>query len=185
VSMIWIAGYTATSSTAFTFSSIPQTFTHLQLRIQSRAAGTASTTLIGSQFNNDYTSGNYSYGSHYLNGNGASVTSSTGQTYLGFGSGPNGASYGFIPGASITSGVFSSQIVDIFDYTNTNKFKAWRAIGGYDANGSGNAALFSGYWNQTSAITVINIGNYLDPYTFATGTRIDLYGISTSSVTGA
>jgi len=183
--MVWIAGSTLTGNGAFLFTNIPQTFTHLQLRIFCRSAGTTSNTLIGTQLNDDYTSGNYSFGSHYLRGDGSSATSSTAQTFLGFGSGPNGAGFGFVSGAISTANVFASHIVDCLYYTNTNKFKTWRGIGGFDSNGAGNVALSSGYWNQTTAINRINVGNYVDPYTFVAGSRCDLYGITTSQVTGA
>lgn len=185
MSMFPIASLTLSSNGAFLFTNIPQTFTHLQLRIFSRSVGTTSNTLIGSQLNNDYTSGNYSFGSHYLRSDGSSATGSTAQSFLGFGSGPNGAGFGFVSGASSTSNVFASHIVDLLDYTNTNKFKTWRSIGGFDSNGAGNIALSSGYWNQTTAINRINVGNYFDPFTFVAGSRCDLYGISTSNVTGA
>jgi hypothetical protein len=61
------------------------------------------------------------------------------------------------------------------DYTNTNKNKVYRTLGGFDANGSGEQGLFSGLWMSTSAITSIdlitNSGSWTSSSSFA------LYGI--------
>ena len=73
--------------------------------------------------------------------------------------------------------------MDILDYTNTNKNKTIRAIAGFDANGSGTAGLWSSVYLDTSAITSIAVGTANS--NFAAGSRLDLYGITTSQVTGA
>jgi hypothetical protein len=114
------------------------------------------------------------YGGHALAGDGSAAFSSN---YLGYDAWEIGA----IPAASTTANVFGSHIVDILDYANTNKFKTIRSILGYDANGSGVVSLRSGLWRNTAAITAISIT--YPP--FAAGSRIDLYGITTSQATGA
>jgi hypothetical protein len=160
-------------------TSIPQTFTHLQLRIFGRDNGNVSTTSYSGtgymQFNGD---GGANYSQHYLLGNG-SATASGGST--------SGTSMGFPdlggPYSGQTASVFNNVIIDILDYTNTNKNKTVKALYGADMNGYGRVFLSSGLWMSTSAINRIAIVN--DSGQFATGSRVDLYGISTSNATGA
>lgn len=186
MTMQFFGTYTVTGSpNIFSFVSIPQTFTHLQIRIFGRLQGTVSSGLPALTFNNDNTQNNYSVGGHYVNGDGASPTSNTVKGYLGYSLNPTAGSFGIVPGASATASVYGNYIIDVLDYANTNKFKTWKCIGGYDANGSGNVSLFSGYWNQTTAITRLDITSFVSPYSFAVGSRIDLYGVYTSQVTGA
>ena len=170
-----IASQTVTSAQTYiaTFTGIPQTFQHLEARIFARGTNSGpNSDLI--QINNDVYASNYR--THNLYGNGASVASadSGASTFW------NG---NLIPGSDSTSGIFGVSILTILDYTSTTKNKVFRSIGGYDTNGGGIAEIRSGvYFNSTiSPITTISfyVANA------AVGSRVDLYGISTSSVTGA
>ena len=169
MSMYAIASYTVTSPvTPITFTSIPQTFTHLQIRAYAQSSsGNAAI-----RFNGD-AGNNYAY--HYINGSGAALTSAgtatTGNGYLSLFMGS-------------TSSNFGGVIADIFDYTNTNKNKTMKVIGGADLNGSGNVFFSSTLWQSTSAITSLSLIPDTSG-TFSIGTRIDLYGIATSNATGA
>lgn len=136
-----------------TFTSIPQTYTHLQLRLMIKSVYTgASTDYYFWRFNGDSTSGNYR--THSLVGNGSSASANTN---------PTGNTSAFIPhlipANSLTS-VFSGIVIDILDYTNTSKYKTMRTLSGFDANGSGEIALSSGVWLNTSAVTSITFGGY-------------------------
>jgi len=147
------------------FNNIPQTFTHLQFRIFGRTQNAGVTSI--------YVPATASTPSHYLQGDGASVTSTA----------QSGLPYGFygttVPSATST---FGSYILDILDYANTNKYKTYRIVGGWDANGSGRVTLGSTLQQSTSAMTSF----YFDTENgFAQYSRIDLYGISTSNATGA
>jgi hypothetical protein len=126
------------------FTSIPSTYTHLQIRAIARSseAGTGFADMF-MQFNSD-TASNYSV--HFLAGNGAS-TSSGGATYSSINSRAN-------RNGSLAS-VFTPSLIDILDYANTNKYKTARIIQGADFNGSGEATLRSGNWRSTSAVTSI------------------------------
>ena len=174
--MVWIAGQTVTAASAqLTFSSIPQTFTHLQARITGRDASATSSNPAFVQYNGF--GGTYPY-FHGVSGNGATASSGFGQSVL--------IALPSLPGASATASMVGSIIVDILDYTSTTKYKTTRAFGGCDLNGSGVISLSSGFLDSTSAITALTFGgSFNSPYAFATGTRIDLYGITSSSVTGA
>lgn len=160
---------TATVSTAVgyvEFTSIPSTFTHLQIRaIADTTAGDVS---IKAQFNSD-TGANYSWHTMYADGGGSVYSDYSGvssSAYTSFARGGNG------------SGVFSVSVIDILDYKNTNKYKTVKSFTGKDNNGSGIMWLSSGSWRNTNAITSITItpesGNLKTYTTFA------LYGIKGS-----
>ena len=143
-------------SSTITFSSIPGTYTHLQLRmfVQGTRAdyGICGAKLI---FNSDSGS-NYVY--HQLNGNGSSVESSanTSVSFIRINDGNFGTNQA--PGGL----TFGASVLDILDYTNTNKYTTTRALAGVDINGTvlsvgGRVGLFSGLWQSTSAVTSIII----------------------------
>jgi hypothetical protein len=159
---------------SITFSSIPSTYTHLQLRITGRSTNASANGIVtGIRFNGD-TASNYSL--HYLS------------AYQGI---SQGVESGGIANASQmyaavftadgnSASFFSTTIVDILDYKNTNKNKTIRSITGYDINGSGSGysstTFYSGNWRSTSAVTSIDFvmaaaGNYSQYSSFA------LYGI--------
>lgn len=156
------------SSTTISFTSIPSTYKHLQIRgiaRESSGAGTSST-FLGLQFNGD-TGSNYAL--HYIIGDGSSVTAGGGgsltRTYSGVAT-QNGA------GASI----MDANIIDVLDYQNTNKNKTVRILTGNDRNGSGEMVFISGLWMSTSAVNRIDIYSK-DGQNFGTTTTFALYGI--------
>lgn len=153
------------SSPSITFSSIPSTYQHLQIRSLSKATTVGSTyAFYNLQFNSDTGS---NYVRHALIGNGTTVTStsSTGQTAIRAGGNTQ---------ASSTS-IFAVTIIDILDYANTNKYKTVRTAWGSELNGSGEINFRSGLWLNTSAVTSITLtasaNNFSSDSTFA------LYGI--------
>jgi len=178
MSMYPIASYTTTASggdATITLSSIPATFTHLQLRVFA-CDTTSGTGMTGGymRFNGD-SGGNYAR--HYVEGDGASATSGA--------SSPSQFSAGqflVMPKAGDTANAWATWVIDILDYANTNKNKTMKGIAGVDLNGSGQVYFGSSLWMSTAAINSILLGASTN---FAQGTRVDLYGISTSNATGA
>ena len=152
----------ATSSV--TFSSIPGTFTHLQIRAIARATSAVSDLDIIVQFNSD-TASNYS--SHQLYGDGSSAASGH---FLG-----TYMTLFYTTAGNALANNFGSAVIDILDYANTNKYKTARSLSGLDNNGNGYALLRSGNWRSTSAITSITLsvssGNIAQYSSFA------LYGV--------
>jgi hypothetical protein len=146
-------------SSSITFTSIPSTYTHLQLRYI-----TSNNSTVAMAFNSD-TGSNYSQ--HYLYGDGstAGAGGSANNTYTDIGY------YG-----SVTANVFMAGVVDILEYKNTNINKTMRVLTGVDINGSGGQiALKSGNWRNTNAISTITI---TPPFgTFAQYSSFALYGI--------
>lgn len=136
------------NQTTITFSSIPQTYTHLQLRCIARDNGASNDNASFKITINGDTSSTYTR--HVLYGDGSSAGSAFNQT-TGFGYA------GVIAQNGTTSGVFGSTVLDILDYRNTNKFKTIRGISGSDFNGGGGVNLTSNLWQSTSAITSISL----------------------------
>ena len=96
-----------------TFSSIPDTFKHLQIRAIVRTNRTSTYDSAYIYFNSDTTRTNYTL--HGLRGDGSSASS------YGYASASaTGIQMGAI-GNSPAAGIFSPNIIDVLDYSNTNK----------------------------------------------------------------
>jgi hypothetical protein len=177
--MFPIASAISTGSTAlFSFTNIPQTFTHLQVRWYARSLGSG---VYSEQFtyfiNNDRSS---IYTSHTLWGDGSSALSINellNASYVTL----VGTS---MPNANSIANAFGVVTMDILDYTNTNKNKTIRSFLGWDLNGSGLTGLSSALYTTTNAINRIDLG-VASGSNYAAGSRADLYGIQTSNATGA
>ena len=145
-------------SSSVSFTSIPSTYTHLQVR--GIAMNTGSAAFINWKFNSDSTGSNYYNHRLYASG---SVVGSYGQA---------GDSNGMFLTTAYPS-YFGVIVVDILDYTNTNKYKVFRNLAGWDGNGSGEVNFTSGLWQSTSAITRIDLALS----SFAEYSQFALYGI--------
>ncbi len=155
----------SSGSSIISFTNIPSTYAHLQIRAMSRKSSAGGGDGIFIRFNSD-TSTNYSV--HDLTGNGSSASA--------YGAGSTGQMNPTCTATSVESAnVFGVQIWDILDYANTNKYKTLRAMNGYDNNTSGKVRYGSGLWRSTSVITEINITGNTD--NFSQYTNFCLYGI--------
>lgn len=149
---------------SITFSSIPSTYTHLQIRLFARSTAANVAGGVTLQFNGDTTGSNYY--SHYIQADGSSVAS---------GPNANASIHYDISGVNANASVFGAMIFDVLDYSNTNKNKTSRVLGGIDNNGGGRINLTSGLWSSTSAITSIALAPFSG--NFAQHTHAALYGI--------
>jgi hypothetical protein len=171
-----IQTYTLSSAqTTITFSSIPSTYKHLQIRgfwRGNRATFPVSGTNM--RFNGDSAT-NYVY--HELVGFGGGDTTSGvqnggigGQTSISVGQ----------PGTSVTG--FVTSVMDILDYASVSKCKTIRNLTGVDINGTvatygGSVGLYNGAWlNSSTAISSISFttsdGSDWQPYS-----SFALYGV--------
>jgi hypothetical protein len=150
------------SSGTITFSSIPSTYTSLQLRFIARTDAAVDTTYIQIQYNSTaMTKG------HYLRGDGSAVSAGAVNVPI------------YIAGGSTTSTIMGAGIIDIHDYASTTRNKTGRAFGGWNGNNAYTTnerlQLGSFFLDSTSAITSLSIisgnGNFTTASTFA------LYGI--------
>ena len=155
-----------TSTSSITFSSIPSTYQHLQIRGIARTdrvtAGVGGEVYI--RFNSDTGS---NYAEHALWGNGSTAavrgTASVNLPLIGR-----------VGTDAYSSGIFGTLVTDVLDYANTNKNKTVRTLSGYDGNGSGEIWLTSTLWANTAAVSTVNISsnfNFLQYSSFA------LYGV--------
>ena len=150
-----------------TFSSIPSTYTHLQIRGLIRLSGATATRSFYMQVGNG-TVATTGYSDHALEGDGSTASAS---------GGANGTEIrvGRTATAGHSASVFGVCVIDILDYADTNKYKTVRSLDGYDNNGSGAVSFTSGNWRSTSVIDTIKLfgsGEDLSEYS-----SFALYGI--------
>jgi len=159
----------SSSTATVSFSSIVNTYKHLEIRATLRTAKTASNAdSFDVRFNSD-SGNNYAY--HGLRGNGSSVSSSANSSQ-------NTMRFSFIPSSTDTANSYSGLVMSVLDYTNTSKNTTIRNLfGNHSTNANlSNIALSSGFWNNTSAVSTIT---FLNPggEGFLSGSRFSLYGI--------
>jgi hypothetical protein len=137
------------NSSTITFSSIPSTYTHLQLRAIGRNTATGTGSLdTYMRFNGDTGSNYRAY--NQLAGDGSTASAARGGVEALI-----GPFYHLKDGN--TASIYGALILDILDYANTNKNKVTRGISGQDLNGSGHIHFKSGMWMSTAAITSITL----------------------------
>ena len=157
----------AGGSSSISFTSIPSTYKHLQLRLIGKSDRTTSAlSSLGMEFNGDTNANNWNV--HELYGTGSAASSAYGA---------NSNAYDRISGNTGATNIFGAMIFDILDYTNTNKYKTVRMLGGVDLNGSGEIDFMSGLWRNTSAITSINLIPSYQSTAFLQYSSFALYGI--------
>jgi len=157
----------AAGASSITFSNIPNTYEHLQIRGIVRKAFSSGTTALKANFNSD-TGMNYT--NHQLYGNGSSAGADGNAT----------GTYSNMPYFAIATQqsdtAYGAFVVDILDYRNTNKYKTIRSLAGYETNSVGFINLASSLWLSTSAITSITLATYasgnIDQYS-----QFALYGV--------
>jgi hypothetical protein len=154
------------SSSDIVFSNIPQTYEHLQIRGIYKRTGTEAQSGISLSLNADSTNGNYAR--HDLYGTGSAVATSNVTT------GSNTLKALVYAGSSYQ---FGPTVIDILDYSNSNKYKIVRGFGGVDNNNAAATlvAVSSALWINTAAITSVTIsfgGAVAEQYT-----SFALYGI--------
>jgi hypothetical protein len=165
-----IATVNVTSNTStISFTSIPSTYKHLQIRLIARTdrSGSPSANTLW-RFNSD-TATNYS--EHGISGNGTTASAFSGVSTDKIG-------FDRISGATAGASMFGAIIVDILDYADTNKYKTARGTGGLEINTSNSEVyLQSGSWRSTSAINRIDIQSVAGTVNFVQYSMFALYGI--------
>lgn len=157
---------TSGSQSSLTFSSIPQTYKFLQLRIYARSNRASNDTSVILRFNGVTSA---SYANHRLYGNGSTANADgTANDTRVF--------YVQVNAAGASTSSYSPHIIDIADYTSTSKNKTAKSFGGKDNNNTdGYIYSQSGVWLDTAAITSITLTDVVS--TFVDGSIIALYGI--------
>lgn len=159
---------TSTAATV-TFSSIPATYKHLQVRVLAQSTRGAYYDEWKLRVNGD-TGSNYAH--HRLWGTGSSASASGGASATSIDP--------LMPSTdNATPDSFTVGIIDILDYASTTKYKTIRAFGGndtnYTANNNGVVVLHSSLWQSTSAITSLTFSLAVSSY--AIKSTFALYGM--------
>jgi hypothetical protein len=169
----------ASATPSVVFSAIPQTYTDLVLVCNSRSTRSATVDYLAMLVGN----GSGDTGSHYSEtfvlGNG-STTSSNKLTNNGH------IELGDSAAASDTSGIYSSHICHIMNYSNTTTYKT--TLGRYNLVGSGSTDLVASNVNlwrgstgsSTEAINYLSISYPYYSSNIAAGSTFTLYGIKSA-----
>jgi hypothetical protein len=170
-SMEAIASFEVTAATSsVSFFNIPQNYTNLEVRIVGKTTrATTSGSTIFTTVNGD--TGSTNYRGHYVVATHGSYTVTSGSLSQ------DGGYYlftGLAMGASAANQV-TANVMNIFDYANTNKYKTSRTIFGENNNTTGYSGVYQCLWMNTAAITSLSF--VVTSYTWAIGSKISLYGI--------
>lgn len=159
----------AGGSSTITFSSIPSTFAHLQLRYIARSAQVGNASSLILRFNSDTGSNYWAY--HEIFADGSTVNAYNDST-------ATLTQIDQIPAANKTASVFGAGVIDLLEYTSTSKQKTIRFLDGWDANGSGSVVFGSSLY-KPSTIAAISTITITDAYAqnFAQYSHFALYGI--------
>ena len=170
--------YMEADAASVAFTGIPQTYKHLQLRISSRDTSAADTVEVAIRL-----------------GSLAPEVLDTGASYYsvemrGYASTENGSLNGaqsyikcsFSAASNIDAAGYGSGMVNILDYTNTDKMHTVLITGGQSINVTGYPWLSTvgGLWNGEGAIDKITIGGASFTGTLVRGTVISIYGLNSS-----
>ena len=158
----------STGVSTIDFTSIPDTYKHLQIRGVGVLSGSSNGYFnLPFRINGD-TGNNYARHGIRASGSGSPTAVGLGNTNYGY-------LYDCMPNFSSTS-IFGSVVIDILDYTNTSKYKNIKGIGGTDGNGDGGLSIASVLYMSTSKISSISLiadaGKTYNQYT-----QFALYGI--------
>lgn len=164
-----IASYTVSGSATsdITFSSIPADYKHLQIRGLVRLNNSGSTQ-NGSMFRfNGDTGSNYNWNQVYTaNGGTVAVEAYVNETALRLGE---------LPASQAPTSVFGFVLLDIYDYTNTNKYTTYHEVGGSDRNGASQIGNNWGVWKNTAAVNSVRL--FETNGSWIVGSMLALYGI--------
>ena len=152
-----------TSGTSISFNSIPTTYKHLQISLNIIGSGTASDIYL-------MLNSNKGLKGHYVGGR--NITASAGTIN-------SNASYGLLIDNYVgtTANVPFISVIDIYDY-NSAKNKTTRILSGYEQNSTGSEIdWLSGLYDDTTSINSMTITLVGGTMTFASGSKIALYGI--------
>ena len=165
--------YLEADASSIGFTSIPGTYKHLQLRTSIHDAAATNSTYLYLRFNGDTTDSNYTR--HWFQGSSGAKAGSGSAAQTRIGPAPARAE-------SVDNASYSGIVVDIYDYTNTNKNAVAQYTGGFANNNAATPSLFitgGVMWDNTAAVTSITVSDASGlSANLARGTVMTLYGIN-------
>ena len=91
------------------------------------------------------------------------------------GGGGNNSAFGYGNGGNSLSKPYGVTIIDILDYTNTNKYTTSKAVSVSENNDTTGYVIYNSLlWSNTAAVTTIRITSY---YAWTAYSSFALYGI--------
>jgi hypothetical protein len=161
--------YLEADAASVTFSSIPATYEHLQVRFSAAANSTGIKT-VSLLFNADTTASNY-----YIHSMRAwsSSTNGLGQT--------GGAPVLYAFSSAIPAASYNAAVIDILDYANSNKNTTTAGVRGAatDVDTFGKYVEFvSGLWLSTAVVSSVVL--QVNSGSFVRGSEFTLYGLNSS-----
>ena len=163
--------YLEADAASVTFTSIPATYEHLQVRCSTRATVAAAGSAFEIEFNGSVGT---AYSTHAMAGATSSVygLGLTGEGYWRLFDGTHGT--------SVVAGEYAALIVDVFDYVNSNKNTTAQALYCDSVTLAGNQRVTfgSGLWDDTAAITQIKFTP--SSGSLVRGSEFTLYGLNSS-----
>jgi len=156
--------YLEADTASVTFSSVPATYEHLQIRGTLRGASNGT---LAIQLNSD-TGSNYSRHQMYGAGSSASVNKNAGIAFMNI---------AYVSWASENNPIYSTHTIDLLDYANTNKNTSVCSSWGF-ANDQ--VSFNSQLWDDTSAVSTIKLYEAGAGANFVRGSEFTLYGIKSS-----
>ena len=169
----------AGGSASVSFSSIPQTYQHLQVRwIAATNRATYNDNMI-IRYNNDSGS---NYMTHTLYGDGSNAYA---EVNNGWGSTPQTVfmTDQTVGSSGVNSSMFGAGVLDILDYTSTNKYRVSRLLNGLNTNATADGSGSYGRLNFTSNLYLSTTALSRIDFSPAGGTlflqytQIALYGV--------
>ena len=169
----------ASNTASITFSNIPATYTHLQIRFMAQSnRGTYAIDDVRMRLNSD-TASNYS--AHILAGSGSVATAYAESATTSILTGDRNVV------TSVITNTFGVGVIDILDYNSTTKAKTIRSLSAGDSNGVGASSFFPGislssgawYKNSSSVYEAVNTILLYPEYgtNFTQYSTFSLYGI--------
>ena len=151
---------------SISFGSIPQDYKHLQIRVSIRSTRNSGDDPLIINFNGSSTG--YSYGNLYNLGS-VNGTEQINRAYFAI---------PYIPSAQAPNTIFTPLVLDIADYSKTNKFTTVLAKLGWVTGNNYKAFNFEGgQWDNTNALTSINFDFSLTGSNIQGGSVISIYGV--------
>lgn len=152
----------AGGTNTISFTSIPQTYTDLVIKLSTRPTTGAAGGGMDIGFNNSTSS----FTSRYILGDGSAASSTTATTTFA------------LVGSTTTASTFATTEIYIPNYTSSNN-KSFGSESFEEANATlAYSTILAGLWSNTAAITSIQITNTRP--TFAQYSTATLYGIKNS-----
>ena len=151
------------ASVSFSSLGTYSAYKHLQVRAVLQDTGG---NLLRVTFNS--TSGGTDYATHRLQGDGSSVSAQ--QINLN-----DTITLASLPTRGNEANTFMGWVVDLLDFSNTNKNKTIKAITGTAQASFRRTGLYTGLWASTAAITTITFA--VTSGSITSGSRLSLYGV--------